>query len=223
MRERIFAPLGLDHSFFWDGRRVLSVAALEAMRTPQVRAAHFAAAGYDQWGGLGWAINEIDGVQVIEHGGAVGGFQVKVKIVPARRYALAVLTNSGRGCVLGERVAAWALDHQLGLRAASPESIALSNEALARFAGRYRGPGDEAVFTVAGGGLRRVLIESDPATQRELPYPPNQLLPVSARAFIFVSPDEEEGAQIDFIERDDDSIRYLRMYGRLYERVAGGD
>ena len=178
MRERVFEPLGLDHSFFfaheaivyptavghslktpggdehevrrtyllprnvapaggiisdagdlltfaaffmgdgtWNGRRILSPAALETMLTPQVRAANYPAAGFAEWGGLGWAIRFIDGVKVIEHGGSISGFQVKLKIVPARRFAIAILTNSGRGGVLGDRVAEWALDHFLGLRA----------------------------------------------------------------------------------------------------------
>ena len=106
----------------WNGRRVLSPAALETMLTPQVRAANYLAAGFAEWGGLGWAIRFMDGVKVVEHGGSLNGFQVKLKIVPAHRFAIAILTNSGRGGVLGDRVAEWALDHFLGLRAPKPET-----------------------------------------------------------------------------------------------------
>ena len=159
----------------WNGRRILSPAALEAMLTPQVRAANYLAAGFAEWGGLGWAIRFIDGVKVVEHGGSLNGFQVKLKFVPERRFAIAILTNSGRGGVLGDRVAEWALDHFLGLRAPKPEPIALPDESLARFAGRYRfSDGEEATFTVEDGGLRRVIKETDP-TQRpraDLPAEP---------------------------------------------------
>jgi CubicO group peptidase (beta-lactamase class C family) len=284
MRERLFAPLGLDRSYFfaheaivyptavghalktpggdehevtrryllprnvapaggiisdaddlltfaafsmgdgaWEGRRVLSPAALEAMRTPQVRAPSYPAADFAEWGGLGWAVRFIDGVKVVEHGGSLSGFEVKLKFVPAHRFAIAILTNSGRGSVLADRVAEWALDHILGLRAASPEPIALPGDALARFAGRYRLAVDdveEAAITVADGGLRRVMKEIDPTTESEDIYPPDQLRPIAEREFVVVTQGENEGARIDFIERDDGSIRFLRMGGRLYEPVA---
>ncbi len=32
--------------------------------------------------------------------------------------------------------------------------------------------------------------------------------------------DENEGSQVDFIEGDEGDIRFLRMEGRLYDRVA---
>lgn len=283
MRERLFAPLGLDRSFFfaheaivyptaaghalktpggdehvvtrryllprnaapaggvisdaddlltfaafsmgdgaWKGRRVLSLDALEAMRTPQVRAANFPAAGFAEWGGLGWAVRFIAGVNVVEHGGSLSGFQVKLKFVPTQRFAIAILTNSGRGGVLADRVAEWALDHVLGLRASSLQPIALSDAALARFAGRYRLAVDEVeevTITVADGGLCCMKKESDPSTGSEYIYPPDLLRPIAAREFVVVTQDENEGAQMDFIERDDGSIRFLRMGGRLYEPV----
>jgi len=284
MRQRIFAPLGLDRSFFfadeaivyptavghalktpggdehevrrryllsrnvapaggiisdaddlltfaafsmgdgaWNGRRVLSPVALEAMQAPLVRAPNYPAAGFAEWGGLGWAVRFIDGVKVVEHGGSLSGFEVKLKFVPAHRFAIAILTNSGRGSVLGDRVAEWALDHALGLRATSLTPIALSDGALACFAGRYRLAVDdeeEAAITVADGGLRRVMKEIDPVTQTELTYPPNLLRPIAEREFVAVTQDENEGSRIDFIERGDGSMRFLRMGGRLYEPVA---
>jgi CubicO group peptidase (beta-lactamase class C family) len=205
----------------WNGRRVLSLAALEAMLTPQVRAPNYAAAGFAEWGGLGWAIHFLDGVQVIEHGGSLSGFQVKLKLVPARRFAIAILTNSGRGGVLGDRIAGWALDHFLGLRAPRPEPNSLPNDALALFAGRYRYEDEEVTFTVEDGWLRRVVKVIDPTGNGEQTYPPNLLKPLSERVFLVVTPDENEGSQVDFIAGDDSAIRFLRMDGRLYDRVTG--
>jgi hypothetical protein len=202
---------------------VLSPAALEAMRTPQVRAASYPAAGFAEWGGLGWAVRFIGGVKVVEHGGSLSGFQVKLKFVPAHRFAIAILTNSGRGGVLADRVAEWALDHTLGLRTPRPQTIGIPDDALARFAGRYRLAVDdmeEVAITVADGGLRCVMTEIDPATRSEETYPPDLLRPIAEREFVVVTEGENEGAQMDFIERGDGSIRFLRMGGRLYEPVA---
>ncbi len=255
MRERIFEPLGLHHSFFfaheaivyptavghslktpggdahevhrayllarnvapaggvisdaddlltfaaffmgdgtWNGRRILSPSALEAMQTPQMHAANYPAAGFAEWGGLGWAIRFIDGMKVIEHGGSLSGFQVKLKIVPARRFAIAILTNSGRGGVLGDRVVGWALDHFLNLRAPKPEPVSLAGDTLARFTGRYCfADGEVATLTVEDGGLRCVVTETDPNTHSEQVYPPNLLKPLSEGEFIVVTPGRERG------------------------------
>ncbi len=278
MRQRLFAPLGLTHSFFfaqeaivypttvghvlkapgsdehevhrtyglsrnvapaggiisdagdlltfasffmgdgtWNGKRILSPASLEAMLTPQVRTATFLAAGYAQWGGLGWAIRLIDGEQVIEHGGDLSGFQVKLKFIPARRFAIAVLTNSSRGGVLGDRVAAWALDHLLDLRVPRPVPIVLPDDALARFVGRYRTRDSEVTLAVEDGGLGCLIKDIAPPRDYEQVL---LLRPLSEREFVVVTQDENEGSQIDFIETNKGAIRFLRLDGRLYDPVA---
>jgi hypothetical protein len=51
-------------------------------------------------------------------------------------------------------------------------------------------------------------------------FPPNLLKPLSEREFVVVTQDENEGAQADFIAGEGGTIRFLRMDGRLYERVA---
>jgi CubicO group peptidase (beta-lactamase class C family) len=204
----------------WHGRHVLSSAALEAMLTPQVRAANFLAAGFAEWGGLGWAIRFLDGVQVVEHGGSLGGFQVKLKLVPAHRLAIAILTNSARGGVLGDRVAAWTLEHFLGLRVPKPEPISLPEDAFARIAGRYRGQDEEVTVTVEDGGLRCVITVRGPIGNHEQTFPTRLLQPLSEREFVVITEDENEGAQVDFITGEGGAVRFLRMDGRLYDRLT---
>jgi CubicO group peptidase (beta-lactamase class C family) len=205
----------------WNGRRILSPPALETMLAPQIRAANYLAAGFAEWGGIGWAIRFIDGVKVIEHGGSLNGFQVKLKIVPSHNFAFASLTNSGRGGVMGDRVAGWAFDHFLGLPVSRPEIIPLSNGALVHVAGRYRGQdGEEAIFTIEDGGLRRVIKVTTPMSNHEQAFPPNLLRPISQREFVVVTQDENEGAQVDFIVGDDGAIRFLLMDGRLYDPIV---
>lgn len=204
----------------WNGRRLLSPASLEAMLTPQTRAANYPAAGFAEWCGLSWAIRFMDGVKVVEHGGSLTGFQVKLKFVPERGFAIAVLTNSARGGVLGDRVAEWALGPYLRVVAPRPEPMSLADNALARFAGRYSVEDEEVTLTVDDGGLRRLVKGIDPISGGEQTHPPNLLLPLSQREFVVVTQGENEGSQIDFIEGDDGSIRFLRMDGRLYDRVS---
>ena len=160
-------------------------------------------------------------MKVIENGGSLNGFQVKLKIVPSRNFAIAILTNSSRGGVLGDHVADWALDHFLSLRAPKSDPISLSDNTLARFVGRYRyQDSEDAIFTVEDGGLRRVIKETDPLSNQEQVFPANLLRPISEREFVVLTQDENEGAQVDFIMRNDGAIRFLRMDGRLYDPLA---
>jgi hypothetical protein len=62
--------------------------------------------------------------------------------------------------------------------------------------------------------------ETDSTAGSEEIYPPDLLRPIAARAFVVVTEGENEGAQMDFVERDDGSIRFLRSGGRLYKPVA---
>ena len=201
----------------WNGRRILSPAQLSAMLVPQVRAATFLAAGYAEWGGLGWAVRFLDGQKVVEHGGDLSGFQVKLKFVPASHFAIAILTNSSRGGVLGDHVTAWALDHLLDLHVPRLEPIVLPDHTLARFVGRYRTLDSEVTLTVEDGGLGCRIKDSDPSSDDEQRF---SLRPLSDHALVVVTQDEQEGAQVDFIERDDGTIRFLRLDGRLYDPVV---
>jgi hypothetical protein len=116
-------------------------------------------------------------------------------------------------------VADWALDHLFGLRAPKPELISLREDALTRFAGRYRYEDEEVAIRIVEGGLRSVVRVFDPGSNGEQTYPPNLLKPISEREFVVVTEDENEGAQADFIEGAGGAIRFLRMDGRLYDPV----
>jgi hypothetical protein len=118
-------------------------------------------------------------------------------------------------------VAEWAFNQALGLSVPKPELVSLPDNALARFAGRYRfSEGEEAIFTAGDGDLWRVIKETNHDTGREQIFPPNLLRPISEREFVVVTQDENEGAQVDFILTDDGAIRFVRMDGRLYDPVA---
>ncbi|MBX6342221.1 MAG: beta-lactamase family protein [Thermomicrobiaceae bacterium] len=103
-----------------NGARVLSEAALRAMREPQTPAANWA----DAWG-LGWDLRTIGGLQVIGHGGGTNGFITRLTVVPERRVALAVLTNASSGGAVNRAVERAALERYCGIRAPEPEVVSL--------------------------------------------------------------------------------------------------
>lgn len=199
----------------WNGTRILSKESLQAMRTPQVKASNFADAY-----GLGWAIETINGVHVIEHGGSTNGFQAKLRVVPERRFAIALLTNSSRGSVLNDAVSKWALAHDCGLYKNERHLITLPDDMLRRLAGTYRRPDGEITLRVEDGGLHRAMTFTSPLTHEQYTEPPDTLLPLSATEFIVVTDGENKDERVDFILAGDGSPRYLRVGGRLAARVT---
>ncbi len=209
-----FAQFHLDGGVTRDGQRLLSEAAAHAMRQPQIKAANFAESY-----GIGWELHEWDGVQVIGHGGSTNGFNARLAIVPERQFAIAVLTNSGRGSAMYEEVVAWELAERLGLRAPQPQPISLEPEALASLAGVYTRPDGRITLTATDDGLRREMTMVDLLNDKEESYPPDDLRPISATEFIVVTPGENLDSRMDFLPGDDGHPRFARIGGRLAARA----
>ncbi len=273
MRERVFEPLGLDHSFFFaheaivhsaavghtlidpagDEQRVarkyplprcvnpaggiistvddllsfaqmhlnggtagdtqvLSAGSAAAMQEPQTTAANFA----DEWG-IGWDIRWAGGEKLIGHGGTTNGFQARLTAVPDRGYAIAILTNSGRGAALYGAVEKWALAHDLGIEPREPERIALSDEQLATIAGSYSQPQAEYTVAVEDGGLRLETVSLSALSGERSEKPAERLEPIGGREFVVTS-GAGAGRRVDFFGGDGEHPRFIRNGGRLAER-----
>ncbi len=193
-------------------RQVLSAASLTAMRKPQIRCSGWA----DAWG-LGWDLREIDGYTVISHGGSINGYQTLLTAVPAKRTALAVMTNSGRGSAACHPIEAAILAELCGLRAPEPRTIALPAAALERLAGRYRQQFATIDVSVEGTGLAAVVTYTDPVFGPPEPWPAVPLAPLSEMEFV-ITAGESAGGRVAFFANPDSTIRFIRMGGRLGER-----
>lgn len=210
-----FAQFHMDGGVTRDGQRLLPEATVQAMWQPQVRAANFAEAY-----GLGFETREINGERVIGHGGSTNGFQARLTIIPARRYAIAILTNSDRGSAMYTEVIDATLAERFGLQAPKPAPVTLDAEALGRFAGVYTTRDDRVTLTTTADGLRREMTFTSPLTGESQTVPPDDLRPISAIEFIVVTPGENLDSRMDFLLAEDGRPRYLRMGGRLYAREA---
>ena len=71
--------------------------------------------GSEAWG-LSWAIDDVDGVRQISHGGGTKGQITLLALIPERDFAIAVLTNSNWGSFVTREVSHWALKEYLGER-----------------------------------------------------------------------------------------------------------
>jgi CubicO group peptidase (beta-lactamase class C family) len=194
--------------------RVLSEAAIQAMRQPQTKAANFA----DAWG-IGWDITYVDGVPVIGHGGSTNGFQALLKVVPERDFAIAMLSNGTLGSPAEARIYEWALEHYCGLRVTRPPVVELSDAQLNRVTGDYTLNEASGSFTVANGGLTLELrAPKEEGGEPRLVLPAITLKPLSELEFLAID-SPYEGMRVDFIPGEADTITYVRFGGRLADRV----
>jgi hypothetical protein len=137
-------------------------------------------------------------------------------LVPARGYALAVLTNHSPN---GNRVVLEALD-AAGLGAPEPQPVDLGP--LDEFAGTYEMPLTRVTLTPQDGRLH-VLVETlGGFPTKDTPPQPS---PPPADAFFYAQDrwliDEGplKGSRGHFIRAADGSIAWLRSGGRLFRRV----
>jgi CubicO group peptidase (beta-lactamase class C family) len=194
--------------------RVLSAESIKAMQQEQTKAANFV----DAWG-IGWDISYVDGVTVIGHGGSTNGFQALLKVVPDRQFAIAMLSNGTLGAATVRSVAEWALEHYCGLRVTSPTTISLSEAQLLRVAGTYTQ--DQMTGTIAvhnGGLIIDVKAPKEEGAEPQQVLPPITLKPISALEFLAID-GPFAGMRVDFIPGEGDSIRFVRLGGRLADRV----
>ncbi|HQY32208.1 MAG TPA: serine hydrolase, partial [Thermomicrobiales bacterium] len=164
--------------------------------------------------GLGWARSEIDGVQIVSHGGATNGFTARLTVVPERQFVSVILTNHDRGSNAYGVIDPAILDEQLGLKAPKPVIVPADPEVMGKLAGTYHH--DLATLTLKpiAEGLAVTEVGHNPfdgVDKDELPF---RLLPTSECTFVGAD-NGNDGAPADFIFNPDGSVRFFRMGGRL--------
>jgi len=130
-----------------DGARLLAPKTMALMQTPALPAAS------NDWIGLTWFITDVDGVRIISHGGGTNGQKARLVIVPAKRFALVMLTNHDRGDEVIGRVVDLALERYLGLVEPKPVPIVVPEETLAQYVGVYDSALTVITVSVRDGGL----------------------------------------------------------------------
>ncbi len=208
-----FAQFQLDGGVTRAGQRLLPTATLQAMWQPQIKAANG-----KEFYGLGWEIGESSGTRQIRHGGATNGFNARFVVIPERKYAIAILTNSGRGVAMYQEVIEAELAERLGLHEPKPRPITLPPEALAALAGVYTQPDSVRTLTTTSDGLRIEVTAIDLLNHKEEVYPPYDLRPISPTEFVVVTAGEELDSHIDFLLDADGAPRFVRVGGRLAAR-----
>ncbi|HEY3138432.1 MAG TPA: serine hydrolase [Blastocatellia bacterium] len=135
-----------------DGRQVLSPAVIGMMSTPHADILGENPSGWPRNGkyGYGLIIQNFRGVQMVWHGGSIGGFGAMFVMVPQQRFAVIILGNkTGRWMYkTAEKAMELMLPLDTEAEARPQQSLRMSAEEKANYVGKYMRPGTERPETV---------------------------------------------------------------------------
>jgi CubicO group peptidase (beta-lactamase class C family) len=200
-----------------DGTRVLTPESVRSMQTPLF------SKGSQGEMGLTWMLEDVGGVRTVRHGGGTVGQQTTLVFVPARNFALTVLTNSSRGGELHTEATKWILSRYLGLADPEPAPLDAAAEQLAPYAGRYTAAGADLELRVTDGGLMLHQFPKGGFPKKGIPAaaPPP---PVRAALYgedLLIGLDEPmKGTRGEFIRDPNGTIAWLRLGSRAHKRVG---
>jgi CubicO group peptidase (beta-lactamase class C family) len=200
-----------------DGRSVV-----RQMREPTVEAPGWSSGDAV---GLSWLLDEVEGLHVVGHGGAMPGQLSLFKMVPERGFALAVCTNCHpTGGAFNERLMRWAWETVLDAPIGEPETAARTADEVQPFCGTYETVANIVTVAPEGDGISLEVVDR-PEVLEELGLDPEQEPPVP---FLFRSGDGDRilcptgvyrGSR-GFFVRSGGDVTALNAFGRYMPRTA---
>ena len=196
---------------------------LRRMREPTVEARGWSSGDAV---GLSWLLDDVAGLRVVGHGGAMPGQLSLFKMVPERGFALAACTNCHpTGGALNERLMRWAWATVLDAPIAEPDTAARSAKEVQPFCGTYETVANIVTVAPHGDGISLEVVDR-PEVLEELGLDPEQEPPVP---FLFRAGDEDRiicstgpyrGSRGFFIRDGSGRVTALNAFGRYTPRTA---
>jgi hypothetical protein len=168
-------------------------------------------------------LRDIEGTKLVTHGGATNGQKSSFVLVPERRFAFTMLTNSDSGDLPLAETERWVLEHLLDVVEPDLPSRDLSREQLSKYGGRYESPLGLLNLAVEEGDLVLHLIPKpflenmDP----EPPAPPPTRLSFYGVDRVVALDGDLKGSRGDFLRDEDGTLSWLRIFGRVARRIEG--
>jgi CubicO group peptidase (beta-lactamase class C family) len=208
-----------------DGTRVLSAEMLRRMQQPTVE---MPGSALGDAMGISWLLKDVDGTQLVGHGGTTHGQYSDFSMVPSRGFAVTCLSNCGpNGAQLNHAVVKWALEHFLGLKQTELVAAARTDEELAEFTGQFETIASVLDVTAARGALEaKVSVKPDTlramreAGEDEPEQPPIRLGLVDGTDQYVVVGGPSAGMRGYFSRDDSGRVDGVHLGGRLASRVA---
>lgn len=210
-----YARFHLGDGGVGDKTRLLSTESIVQMQSPQVTGWRNEARG------LAWALDEIDGVRQVSHGGGTLGQLSLLTLVPEHDFAIAIFTNADRVRPLTPDITRYALKEYLGLAITDPTPIESSEEELVPYVGCYSRPFADIEVGMLGGKLVAQMTYKGSFPTKDLPplpSPPPMTLALCGQDRLLVMDGPMKDAMGDILRNPDGSIGWLRFSTRLHVR-----
>lgn len=210
-----------------NGEQVLSKASLDRMKEPTFSLGGSAIGDYV---GISWLMKDLDGVRLVGHGGSTNGQRAAFQMVPARDFAVVVLTNSvPNGAQLHEAMVKWALERYLGVVQSEPQPITLTEDQLSSYTGAYKTIGSIVHLTMEEG---RLLVKTEPSPETRArirergddepeDQPPYPIAILANDTYVF-SDGPAKGTRGFFARDDAGLVTGINLGGRLATRYGEG-
>lgn len=197
------------------GERVLSQASLQKMQTAVV-----SKAGSDLSMGLTWHLGKAGNFEFAEHGGGTNGQISHLRLVPSRRFALAIVTNSGAGSNLNAVILRAVMAAYFGVPDVLPERVTVASGDLGEYAGTYRRQFADVVITADGDALKLETRPKMPGLDGRVPPTGTpQRLGFYAKDKLLRLDGPGKGTPAgEFVRGPDGKVAWLRM-SRILRRV----
>ena len=199
-----------------DGERLLTPESMQFMQSALAPAGNMA-----EEVGVSWLRKKVDGVQTVRHGGSTNGQKSAFVLVPARRFAITVLTNADRGGEVNDEVVKYTLQQYLGLSEPEPDLLHLPEEKLTAYVGNYAAALNTLELSVVDGGLLMKMVDHDPFPDKDAtpppPIPPVRLAFWREDQVITLDP-PMKASRGDFLRDADGGIAWFRFGGRIHKR-----
>ena len=197
-------------------KNVITGKSLRAMRVPQVDA------GPRGLMGITWFIRKVGDLTTYSHGGATHGQKALFCVIPEKKFALAILTNSDEGGIINNGILSYALELYFHAKSKLPEPIETPAKELKQFAGRYK-IGTECFDLKVKG--KHLIYHHIPLGGFPRPdSPPGPAMP--PMRFSFYAEDKVIGldepyqdALGDFIRDERGKLRFFHIGGRAHQKL----
>jgi CubicO group peptidase (beta-lactamase class C family) len=176
--------------------------------------------------GLSWLLDDVAGLRVAGHGGAMPGQLSLFKMVPERGFALVACTNCHpTGSAFNERLMRWAWETLLDAPIAEPKTVTRSQEEVAAFCGRYETVANIIDVEPHGDGISLEVIDR-PELLEELGLDPEPEPPIP---FVFFAGDGDritcrtgayKGSKGFFVRDTVGDVTALNAFGRHCPRTG---
>ena len=131
----------------YKGKKLLDPESLRTLHTPQVRFAPHNSVAYTFW------VDDRRGARTLGHGGGTVGQISLLTLVPDHKFSVLLVTNSGSGSQMTQKVTNLALDHYLGLETPELAPLDVPEEQLKEYVGQYKATLTSADVTTSDGKL----------------------------------------------------------------------